>query len=67
MEKTNNENSLYKGFNASMYETIEDRNLMHEAICRELREKLSPETYVNLCSKLCIETPYMQPAYGWEP
>ena len=51
----------------TMYETIEERNSMHEALCKELGDKLSAEAYISLCKKFCIEPLYMLPAYGWEP
>lgn len=56
-----------KDFQGTVYPEIEDRILMHEAICQRLGESLTPENYVKLCKEYCIETPIMPPAYGWEP
>lgn len=51
----------------SMYDNMEDRILMHNAICKYLGDNRSPETYVSTCAEMGIEVPIYPPAYRWEP
>lgn len=51
----------------SMYDNMEDRILMHNAICEYLGDNRSPEAYVSTCAEMGIEVPIYPPAFRWEP
>lgn len=51
----------------SMYDNMEERMRMREAICKYLGYNHTPEAYLKFCIERGIEAPIIPPAYGWEP
>lgn len=57
---------MIKEWESPMYDNMEDRLMMHNAICEHLGDDNTAETYVRFCKERCIDIPIMPPAYGWE-